>query len=436
VDKTPITRVAPYKGNSNVVYSFAPIVKKVVPSVVNISTTKVIKGVIPPQMREFFNDPFFRRFFGVPPIPQREKIHALGSGVIITPDGYIVTNNHVVSGATKIIVKLHDGREYTAKVVGTDPQTDLAVLKIDAKNLTPITFGDSSQIEVGDIVLAIGNPFGLGESVTEGIVSGVNRNSLGINTYENYIQTDAPINPGNSGGALVDLKGRLIGINTAILSKSGGNNGIGFAIPSNMVRKVALALIKYKKVTRGYLGVLISNIDVNKQKLYGVDHGVLVNSVMKGSPAEKAGLQPGDIIVEVNGKKVTDGAELRNIIAFTTPGTVVKLKVYRNGKYLTIPVKIGKYTPQQLTLNTTFLKGVTVKQEGDKVVIEKVNPNSYLSMMGIQQGDVIEAVKTIKTGKWVEIHSISQLQDLLKGVGRGDVLMRLKRGNEVIILQF
>ena len=435
-DYSNINRVPPYRGNVNVVYSFAPIVKKVIPSVVNIATTKIIKGEISSQIREFFGDPFFRHFFGVPSIPQREKVHALGSGVIISSNGYIVTNNHIVAGATKIIVKLHDGRKYTAKVVGTDSKTDLAVLKIEAENLKPITFGDSSQIEVGDIVLAIGNPFGLGESVTAGIVSGVNRNSLGINAYENYIQTDAPINPGNSGGGLVDLKGRLIGINTAILSRSGGNNGIGFAIPSNMVRNVALSLIKYGKVSRGYLGILISNIDVNKKQLYGIDHGVLINSVIKGSVADKVGLKAGDIIVAVNGKKITNGAELRNIIAFTGPGKEVELKLYRNGKYLTLKVKLGEYKSEKLTLHSTLLKGVTIKQEGEQVVIDRISPNSYLAIMGIKRGDVIEAIKTVKTERWVKINSIDQLERLLNGVGEGDVLMRLKRGNEIIILQF
>jgi serine protease Do len=435
-DNSNYTRLLPGQGNG--LYSFSPVVKKVVPSVVNISTTKVIKARIPMEMRRFFEDPFFRRFFGAPVLPpQKEKIRALGSGVIISSDGYIVTNNHVVSGATQILVKLSDGRQFKAKLVGTDPETDLAVLKIDATNLTPITFADSTQLEVGDIVLAVGNPFGLGESVTAGIVSGINRNSLGINSYENYIQTDAPINPGNSGGALVDLKGRLVGINTAILSRSGGNNGIGFAIPSNMVKYVVKSLIEKGKVTRGFLGVQISNIDATKKQLYGIDHGVFVNSVVKGSAAEKAGFKPGDIIVEVNGKPVKDGATLRNMIAFSGAGKKVTFKVYRNGKYITLTATLGEYKPQIAQLNDIpMLRGVVVQQEGDKVVVEKVAPNSYMAMVGIKKGDQIIRVKTLKTGKWVEIHSIPQLKQLLKDAKRGDVLMELKRDGETIILQF
>jgi serine protease Do len=254
-DNSALNRVAP---NQNQVISFAPVVKKVIPSVVNISTTKIVKVKIPDQFRRFFEDPFFKRFFGpfgnIPNTPKEHKEHALGSGVIISKDGYIVTNNHVVAGATKIIVKTYDGKKYKAKLIGTDPGTDIAVIKIEAKNLKPITFTDSSKAKVGDIVLAIGEPFGLGESVTHGIISAKNRTSIGLNSYENFIQTDAAINPGNSGGALVDLKGRLIGINSAIISKSGGNNGIGFAIPSNMVKFVATSLIEKGKVVRGYLG--------------------------------------------------------------------------------------------------------------------------------------------------------------------------------------
>ena len=403
VDNSNFKRITP---NQNEVLSFAPVVKKVIPSVVNISTEKIVKTKIPESFRRFFEDPFFKRFFPMPfnNIPKEQKEHALGSGVIISKNGYIVTNYHVVSGATKIIVKLHDGRKYTAKLIGSDPKTDIAVIKIEAKNLKPITITDSNDVKVGDIVLAVGNPFGLGETVTQGIVSGLNRSSVGLNDYENFIQTDAAINPGNSGGALVDLKGRLVGINSAILSTSGGNNGIGFAIPSNMMKFVVTSLITTGKVTRGYLGVRISNIDSAKAKLYGIDYGVLINSVEPNSAAAKAGLKAGDVIVAVDGKKVTNASILRNIIAFKGAGAKVRLKIYRDGKYITLTATLKALTPKEITLNDTILSGVKLKQVHNKVIVESVDKKSIPALLGVQKGDEIVAIKTIKTHKWVKIN--------------------------------
>lgn len=438
IDNSPLHRVAP--NQNGMVLSFAPIVKKVIPSVVNISTKKVVITRIPPQFRRFFNDPFFRRFFGpfgnIPNQPQKRTEIALGSGVIISKNGYIVTNYHVISGATKIIVTLHDGRKYRAKIIGSDPKTDLAVIKINAKNLKPITIADSNKLKVGDIVLAIGNPFGLGESVTCGIVSALNRTSIGLNAYEDFIQTDAAINPGNSGGALVDLKGRLVGINSAILTKSGGNNGIGFAIPSDMMKYVVKALITKGKVTRGYLGVYISNIDSSKAKLYGIDHGVLINKVIPHSAAAKAGLQPGDIIVAVDGQKVTNAGELRNEIAFKGAGAEVKLKVFRNGKFITVTAKLQALkTKKEKIENIKVLRGVELMQNKNKVIIANVLPDSYPALMGLRKGDVILKIKTIKTGKWVKVHSIEEVKKLLKGLDRGDSLIEIKRGNYIFITQ-
>jgi len=438
IDKTPIQRVTP--NQNGMVMSFAPIVKKVIPSVVNISTEKIVETKFPEQFKRFFNDPFFKRF--LPPFmnpngkPQKRKEFALGSGVIISKDGYIVTNYHVISGATKIIVKLHDGRKVKAKLIGSDPKTDLAVIKIDAKNLQPIQFTDSSQVKVGDIVLAIGNPFGLSESVTHGIVSALNRTSIGLNAYENFIQTDAAINPGNSGGALVDLKGRLIGINSAIISRSGGNNGIGFAIPSNMVKFVAVSLITKGKVIRGYLGVLISNIDSSKAKLYGIDYGVLVNKVEPNSSAAKAGLKPGDIIVAVDGEKVTNAGELRNKIAFKGAGAKVKLRVYRNGQFITLEATLKALKNKKEKIeNIKLLKGLTLKEEKNSVIIQNVEPNSEAAMLGLKPGDKILKVKTIKTGKWVKVTSIQELKKLLKGLERGDALIEIQRKDQLFIMQ-
>jgi serine protease Do len=435
VDNSDLKRVPPTINGA--VISFAPIVKKVIPSVVNISTEKVVEFKIPEQFKRFFNDPFFQRFFGFrePQRPQKKKEMALGSGVIISKDGYIVTNYHVISNATKITVTLKDGKKYKAKVIGSDPKTDLALIKIDAKNLTPITIGDSNKVQVGDIVLAIGNPFGLGETVTQGIVSATNRSSIGINSYEDFIQTDAAINPGNSGGALVDLKGRLIGINSAILTASGANNGIGFAIPSDMMKFVVTSLIKYGKVVRGYLGVYITNIDPDKAKLYGIDHGVLITKVEPNSAASKAGLKPGDIIVAVDGEKVQNASELRNKIAFKGPDTEVTLRVFRNGKYITIKAKLQALKTKKVKItDIKLLKGVTLSQEKNSVVVEDVEPDSYPAMMGLQKGDVILKVKTIKTGKWVKVTSIEQLKELLKGLDKGDALLEVEKDGEISLI--
>ena len=436
VNNTNLNRVAPTQNGA--VLSYAPIVKKVIPSVVNISTVKTVEFKIPEQFQRFFNDPFFKRFFPgpTPNMPKKRKEYALGSGVIISKNGYIVTNYHVISAATKITVKTHDGKVYTAKLIGSDPKTDLAVIKIDAKNLKPITFTDSSKIEVGDIALAIGNPFGLRESVTAGIVSALNRTSIGLNDYEDFIQTDAAINPGNSGGALVDLKGRLIGINSAILSSSGGNNGIGFAIPSNMVKFVATSLITKGKVVRGYLGVMISNIDASKAKLYGIDHGVLINQVEPDTAASKAGLKAGDIIVAVDGQKVNNAGELRDKIAFKGAGSEVTLKVYRNGEYLNIKAKLKalKAKKQKIT-DIKLLKGVTLKESQNKVIISNIDPNSYAAMVGLKKDDEILRVKTIKTGKWTPVNSIDELKKVLKGLDKGDALVEIKRKNNIFIVQ-
>jgi len=436
VNNTNMKRVAPNQNGT--VLSYAPVVKKVIPSIVNISVVKTVEFKIPEQFKRFFNDPFFRRFFPGqnPNIPRKRKEYALGSGVIISKNGYIVTNYHVISAASKITVKTHNGKVYTAKVIGSDPKTDLAVIKIDADNLKPITFTNSNNIEVGDIALAVGNPFGLRESVTAGIVSALNRTSIGLNDYEDFIQTDAAINPGNSGGALVDLEGRLIGINSAILSSSGGNNGIGFAIPSNMVKFVVTSLITKGKVVRGYLGVMISNIDASKAKLYGIDHGVLINQVEPNTAASQAGLKAGDIIVAVDGENVKNAGELRDKIAFKGAGAEVDLKVYRNGKYINLKAKLKALKAKEQTItDIKDLKGVTLKESKNEVIVSNIKPNSYAAMMGLKKGDVILRVKTIKTGKWTEINSINELKELLKGLNKGDALMEIKRKDTVFIVQ-
>ncbi|MFO1475466.1 MAG: DegQ family serine endoprotease [Verrucomicrobiota bacterium] len=338
-DNSPINR------EGHPASSYAPIIKKASPSVVNIYSSRTVRM---PRMRNPFGggggDPFFRRFFGQPDDGQdpsgpdnrqapTRKEQSLGSGVIVSPDGYILTANHVVDGADDVKVGLTDeGKKFTAKVIGTDRATDVAVLKIEGKDLPAITITDSDKLEVGDVVIAIGNPFGVGQTVTMGIVSAVGRQAVGINQYENFIQTDAAINPGNSGGALIDTAGRLVGINTAIFSRSGGNEGIGFVVPVNLAKSVMERLIKYGKVTRGYLGVRLQpdiTPELAEEFKLPDTSGAMVTEVTPDSPGAKAGLQSGDVIRELNGKKVTDMRQLRLTVSQTAPGTKVELKILR-----------------------------------------------------------------------------------------------------------
>jgi serine protease Do len=331
--------------------SFAPVVKKVSPSVVNIYTAKMVREN--PVMSPLLDDPFFRQFFGVPfeNVPRERREKALGSGVIVSEDGYILTNNHVVDGADEVKVALADDKTvYDAKVIGTDPQTDIAVIKVDARKLPAISITDSDLLEVGDTVLAIGNPFGVGQTVTTGIVSAKGRGGMGIVDYEDFIQTDASINPGNSGGALVDIEGRLVGINQSIISRSGGNQGIGFAVPINLARYVMEHIISDGKVTRGYLGVTIQPMtpELAKEFKPPENTGALVGDVTPHSPAADAGLKEGDVIVEFNNKKVTDSRHLRLMAAQTAPGTKVPVKILRDGKEQTFTVKLGELPTEGL----------------------------------------------------------------------------------------
>ena len=342
----------PIDRTARVGISFAPVVKKVSPSVVNIYSKRTVK--VPRGLSPFSDDPLFRRFFGGDDPrgnqPETRQQQGLGSGIIITEDGYILTNNHVVEGADKdgVSVALADGKtEYAAKVVGNDPQTDVAVLKIEAKGLTPIPLGDSEHLEVGDVVLAVGNPFGVGQSVSMGIISALGRDSggriLGRGGYEDFIQTDAPINPGNSGGALVDVEGRLVGISQSIVSGSGANAGVGFAIPINLARSIMDRLVMDGRVTRGFLGVDIQPVNLDLAKAFELpdENGALIGGVRPNTPAAKAGLKAGDVIIELNGKKVTDSRHFRLMVAQTPPRTKVTLKLLRDGKEKTLTATLG-----------------------------------------------------------------------------------------------
>src|SRR5216110_3942851 len=320
--------------------SYSEAVQRATPSVVNVSTSKEIRSPRHPLL----NDPVFRRFFGDEMPDDAQRASSLGSGVIVSNSGYVLTNHHVVEAADEIEVALADGKKLLAKVVGNDPETDLAVLRVDAENLPAISFGSSDALRVGDVVLAIGNPFGVGQTVTSGIVSALGRTGLGINTFENFIQTDAAINPGNSGGALIDAQGNLIGINTAIFSRSGGSMGIGFAIPVSTAKVVLDQIVKYGSVTRGWIGVEVQELSPEMADSFklGSTRGALIAGVLRGGPADKAGVKPGDVLIQIEGKPVIDPPAMLNLVAALAPGSAATMKVKRQGQDMDASVTVGR----------------------------------------------------------------------------------------------
>jgi serine protease Do len=432
---------------------FAPVVKKVLPAVVNISSTKVVKT--PTQFEgQAPDDDFFRQFFGgnmpnMRQMPREQRERGLGSGVIVSPNGYILTNNHVVDGATDVKVTLSDKRDYKARVVGADPKVDLAILKIDATDLPAIVIGDSSKIQIGDYALAVGNPFGVGKTVTMGIVSATGRSHLGIEDYEDFIQTDAPINPGNSGGALINDRGELIGINTAIISHgSEGSQGIGFAIPVNLARTVMDEILKTGKVTRGYLGIVPQDVTPAIAKAFGVKEftGALVGSVSADSPAQKAGLQNGDIILELDGKPVADANELRMSISMMAPGTAVNLKVLRSGADRNLTATLAELPTEQATAekgsgeNNSELSGISVQNLNANlaqqlgvpagttgVVVTKVDPSSAAADAGIERGDVIQEVNR------KPVHNTSDFAAAMRSAKDQSLLLVNRQGNTMYV---
>ncbi len=434
---------------------FASVVKKDLPAVVSINTSKSVK--VSQQQGMPFNDPFFEQFFGRGgggggrQMPPNRKEHALGSGVIVSPDGYILTNNHVVEGATEINVILLDKREHKAKLIGGDAKTDIAVLKIDAENLPTVTFANSSRVQIGDYALAIGNPFGVGQTVTMGIVSATGRGNLGIEDYEDFIQTDAAINPGNSGGALVNSQGDLIGINTAIISpNSGGNNGVGFAIPSNMAHAIMDQIVTKGKVTRAYLGVTLQPVTPALAKVFGLkdSKGALVGEVNADTPAARAGLKAGDVILAMNGDVVTDIGSFRNRVAMTAPGSDATFKVFRDGSAKDMQVHLGDMPANygsrdgakgEKESSDSALDGVSVepltqelRQElnlpgrASGVVVTGVSNDSPAGAAGLRKGDVIVEANHKRVGN---------AKDLQAALGDGGaVLLRVNRGGSNLFI--
>ncbi len=423
--------------------TLAPMIKRVSPAVVNIATRGTVRERAP--QNPWFDDPFFRRFFDIPDMGPRERqVQSAGSGVIIdSKNGYIVTNAHVVDNATEITVTLQDGRDLTATVVGSDVPSDVAVLKVPTENLTQVALGDSTKIEVGDFVVAIGNPFGLQHTVTSGIVSGLGRSGINPDGYEDFIQTDASINPGNSGGALVNLKGELVGINSAILSRSGGNIGIGFAIPVNMARSVMDQLIKYGSVKRGLLGVNIYSLTPDMAKSLGLTNvqGVLVSQVSEGSAAEKAGIKTGDVITNINGMTIRSHSELRNAIGLARVGDKLDVMLLRDRKPMNVTAIIteppavtnnaGAATPGNTTPDTGVihpgLQGATLADlpNNGGVEVRAVEPRSAAAAW-VRKGDRIEGANRATIGNLKELREVAK-----RG---GALVLMIRRGNAVVLV--
>jgi serine protease Do len=432
----------------NFANGFSAVIKPALPAVVNIRTSKIVKPQAN-QMSPMFNDPMFRQFFGDQfgqgGKPHAEREQALGSGVIITPDGTILTNNHVIDGATDIKVQLSDKREFVAKLVGADPKSDVAVLKIEGKDLPTLPLGDSSQLNVGDLIFAIGDPFGVGETATMGIVSATGRSRLGIEDYENFIQTDAAINPGNSGGAMIDIHGNLVGINTAILSHggSGGNEGVGFAIPMSMAKPVMDQILAHGKVIRGYLGVHIQDFSPELAKSFNFNQsgGVLIGDVSANTPAANAGLKKGDVIVKLNGQAESDSNDLRNTISQMSPGTQVKLDIWRDGKVEPFTVTLGELPKDKETAESSEdsssgeIQGIDVQDLSPEisqqlnlpsgthgVVVTSVDPASAAAAAGINRGDLIQEINH------KPVNSASQYKQLMSSAGTQPILLLINRG--------
>lgn len=407
--------------------SLAPMLERSMPAVVNISTSTNIMVNENPLLQ----DPVFRQFFNIPNQRHQQQRNSLGSGVIIDSNqGLVLTNNHVIDKADKIMVTLNDGRQLIAKLIGTDPEADVAIIQIPAQNLTMLPIADSSQLRVGDFVVAIGNPFGLGQTVTSGIVSALGRSGLGIEGYEDFIQTDASINPGNSGGALVNLRGEFVGMNTAILAPSGGNVGIGFAIPSNMVMTIKESLVKHGEVRRGLLGVTTQDLTPDLVKAFHLQnkHGAAISRIESNSPAAKAGLEPGDIIVSANGRPIKNSHDIRNIVGLMQIGDNVDLEYFRDNEKKQVTATIGKQELPRVagdklhrTLKGTLLS-LPLKSQIEGVLMEKIDTTSNAWRVGLRPGDVIVSANRYR------VRNINELQKVIDP--NGPLLINIQRGQE------
>ena len=413
--------------------TLAPMLREVTPAVVNIA----VSARVPAARNPLFDDPFFKRFFDLPPerpLPERRRQSA-GSGVIIDAErGYIVTNRHVVKDFTEIEVTLKDRRRFQARLVGSDPGTDIALLEIEAGNLSALPIGDSEALEVGDFVIAIGNPFGLGQTVTTGIVSALGRSGLNIEGYEDFIQTDASINPGNSGGALVNLRGELVGINTAIIGPAGGNVGIGFAVPINMANAVVGQLLEFGEMRRGRLGIAIQDLTPDLAEAMGlsVSAGAVVARVERGSPAEESGMQAGDVVIAMQGEAIRSSTELRNRVGMTPLGEDVELTILRDGERRTLAVRVGRISGRSAgSVTAPQLSGATIRElrssdpwfgKVEGVMVESVAPDSAAHRNGLRDGDLILAVNRRRVRSVEELGEATEDQPLLAlNILRGDV---------------
>nr|NGX27164.1 Periplasmic pH-dependent serine endoprotease DegQ [Chlamydiota bacterium] len=422
---------------------FTKVAKKATPAVVYIKAEGVgeedaRESLQSPGQTSPFEEDFFNRFFGTPNRKAPRQTISQGSGFFVSKNGHILTNAHVVNGASKLTIVLHDGREMTAEIIGLDESTDVAVIKVDGKNFDYIPLGDSEEMEIGEWVIAIGSPFQLQATVTVGVISAKGRQNLRITDFEDFIQTDAEINPGNSGGPLLNLEGQVIGINTAIVSKSGGYAGIGFAIPSNMAKHIMNQIIDNGTVTRGFLGAALQPLDQDMADAFGLERpeGALVAEVVKGSPADKAGLKQGDIILQYNNTPVKTIGSFRNEISMIKPGTMIKLKVNRNGKILTIPVTLGSHTDEiggsgfiqklgmevePLTPDLSQKLGYSQNEEG--VVITKIKPGSAAAMAGMRPGFLILAINHKK------VTNVEEFNKALEETKNNRILILVKQGN-------
>ena len=416
--------------------SLAPLVKESAPAVVIVATQGKLQQPQTQEPHPFFDHPFFERYFGERPNPQPRRPRAMGSGVIVDAEnGYLLTNHHVIDNAEQITVALTDRREFEAEVVGADPETDIALLKIDADSLTALPFADSNELQIGDYVVAIGNPFGLGQTITAGIVSAVGRSGLSLESYEDFIQTDAAINVGNSGGALINLKGELVGINTAIFSGRGGNIGIGFAIPINMARQIMDQLLTHGEIQRGRIGVQIQDLIPDLAEALGTSHerGAVVAQVIPGTPAEAAGIQIGDVIVEMNGEPVVGSSDLRNKVGLLRVGDAVRLTIERDGKPMTIELAVGESSEVALGAGSQIpqLKGVVLgpltpssplHEEVEGVLVIEVEVDTPAWNAGLREGDVIVEVNRREVKSTDEILEAFEgsVPPLLLNIRRGD----------------